>query len=163
MILVALGANVAGPAGPPRAQLEAALAELERGGIAVLRHSRFYRSPAWPDPADPPFVNAVAEIATALPPAALMGVLHAIEEGLGRRRSRANAPRPIDLDLLDYDGIVCLEGTGPFLPHPRLAERAFVLRPLADVAPGWRHPVSGRPVAALIADLPAGATAEPLE
>lgn len=163
MILVALGANLPGPAGTPRAQLEAALAELARRGVRVLRASRFWRTPAWPDPSDPPFVNAVAEIATDLPPARLLALLHAIEAGLGRRRDRPNAPRPIDLDLIDHDGLVSRDAVAPVLPHPRLAERAFVLLPLADVAPDWRHPVSGLGVRALIAALPPGAVAEPLE
>ena len=163
MILIALGANLAGSAGPPPAQLAAALAELERRGVAVRRCSRFFRSPAWPDPADPPFVNAVAEVESSLTPQTLLALLHEVEAALGRRRTRPNAPRPIDLDLLDYNGIVRTGGTGPVLPHPRLAERAFVLLPLAEIAPDWRHPVSGRSLAALVAGLPAGATAEPLD
>lgn len=162
--LVALGANLAGPAGPPRAQLEAALEALEARGIPVVARSRFWRSPAWPDPADPAFVNAVAIVATDLGPAALMAVLHEVEAGLGRRRGAPNAPRTIDLDLVDHGGMVSDGGDGgPILPHPRLAARAFVLRPLADVAPGWHDPRSGRSLDELLAWLPADAIAEPLD
>jgi 2-amino-4-hydroxy-6-hydroxymethyldihydropteridine diphosphokinase len=158
-IYIALGANLPGPAGPPRATLEAALARLEAAGVRVVRRSRWYRSPAWPDPAEPEFVNAVAEVETALTPPALLALLHEIEVALGRARSAPNAPRAIDLDLLDHHGAV--EAGPPALPHPRLHRRAFVLLPLAEIAPGWRHPVSRRSVAELIAALPPGTHAEP--
>lgn len=162
--LVALGANLPGPAGPPRAQLDAALAALEARGVAILLRSRFFRSAAWPDPADPPFVNAVALVETTLEPRALMALLHEVEAALGRRRGAPNAPRTLDLDLIDHGGRV-LDGAdgGPVLPHPRLAGRAFVLRPLADVAPGWRDPRDGRALAELLAALPPDAVAEPID
>ena len=109
--------------------------------------SSLYESPAWPDPSDPPFVNAVAEIGTNLSPEALLAALHALEAGFGRRRSVRNAPRTLDLDLLAYhDEVRPHEAGGAgglVLPHPRLAERAFVTVPLAEIAPRWRHPVTG--------------------
>jgi len=151
MILIALGANLLSSAGEPAATLQAALAALETRGADVQAVSRFYATPAWPDPNDPPFVNAVARIETALPPRELLATLHDVEIAFGRRRSERNAPRTLDLDLLDYDGRV--EFGPPELPHPRMAQRGFVLIPLADVAPEWRHPVTGRNVQSLIADL----------
>jgi 2-amino-4-hydroxy-6-hydroxymethyldihydropteridine diphosphokinase len=106
--------------------------------------SSLYESPAWPDPSDPPFVNAVAEIETDMGPEALLAALHAIEAGFGRRRSLRNAPRTLDLDLLAYhDEVRAGAGGGLVLPHPRIAERAFVLVPLAEIAPGWLCPVTG--------------------
>jgi 2-amino-4-hydroxy-6-hydroxymethyldihydropteridine diphosphokinase len=120
--------------------------------IRVLKVSPFYRTPAWPDPSDPPFVNAVALVQTPLGPPGLLQALHGIEAAFGRERSRPNAPRTLDLDLIDYDGRV--EDGPPLLPHPRVTARAFVLRPLADVAPGWTHPVTRQSVAALLAALP---------
>ncbi len=164
MILIALGSNLAGPAGPPAAQLDAALAALAARGVVVERRSRWWRSVAWPDPADPPFVNGVARVRTELPPASLLAELHAVEAMLGRRRGRENAPRSIDLDLLDHDGLIAAgaEG-GPVLPHPRLATRGFVLLPLREVAPDWRHPVSGIDIADLIAALPAQDGMEPID
>ena len=148
-ILIALGANIAGPAGPPLSALQAALAALEKSGIAVLRLSAFYETRAWPNPADPPFINAVAAIDTALEPFALLARLHELETSLGRKRSAANAPRTLDLDLLDYRRRV--EEGAVILPHPRLGERRFVLEPLAEVSPQWRHPVSGQSVELLLA------------
>jgi len=150
-ILIALGANIAGPAGPPLSTLKAALNALENRGVSIQRVSAFYETPAWPDAGDPPFVNAVSTIVTELQPLALMTLLHDVETSLGRKRSAPNAPRSLDLDLLDYHGQI-LEG--PLrLPHPRLAQRRFVLEPLAGLAPGWRHPVSGLTAAQLLGSL----------
>lgn len=151
MILVALGANLPSKAGPPRATLGAALAALAVSGVQIESVSAFYETEAWPDPDDPVFVNAVARISTELPPRELMTVLHEIETSFGRKRSEKNSPRTLDLDLIDYDGRV--EEGPPTLPHPRAGGRAFVLVPLKDVAPDWRHPVTGETVEALLAKL----------
>ncbi|HTT97323.1 MAG TPA: 2-amino-4-hydroxy-6-hydroxymethyldihydropteridine diphosphokinase [Rhizomicrobium sp.] len=152
MVLIALGANLPSQIGPPHGTLRAVLERLPQHGIEVLRVSAFYESEAWPDPSDPPFVNAVALVKTELPPSVLMATLHEIEEAFGRKRSTPNAPRTIDLDLIDYDGRV--EEGPPRLPHPRMESRAFVLVPLCDIAREWRHPVSHKTVAELIAALP---------
>ena len=152
VILIALGANVPSPAGQPAETLVAALRELARRGITIERQSGFYRNPAWPDPRDPPFINAVASVSTGLSPAALLDVLHEVEAQFGRTRAAPNAPRTLDLDLLDYNGTV--QAGPPSLPHPRMQDRAFVLVPLRDVAPDWRHPVTGQSVTDLIAALP---------
>jgi 2-amino-4-hydroxy-6-hydroxymethyldihydropteridine diphosphokinase len=118
----------------------------------VKRVSSLYESPAWPDPADPAFINAIAEIETSLPPEALLAGLHAIEAGFGRRRSVRNAPRSLDLDLIAYHNeIRGGEDADLILPHPRLSGRAFVLAPLLEVAPDWRHPVSGETAAEMAA------------
>jgi len=148
MILIGLGSNLSSQAGGPTETLAAALAELGRRGVSIVSRSRFYRSAAWPDPSDPSFVNAVALVETALDPSALLKLLHAVEGTFGRKRARPNAPRTLDLDILDYEGRV--ENGPPVLPHPRLDDRLFVLVPLRDVAPRWRHPVSGRSVNELI-------------
>jgi 2-amino-4-hydroxy-6-hydroxymethyldihydropteridine diphosphokinase len=152
VILIALGANLPSTAGPPAATLKSALVRLAEQGVKIRSVSSFYESPAWPDPADPKFVNAVAVVETALQPVELLALLHGIETAHGRLRSTVNAPRSLDLDLLDYDGRLISDGVT--LPHPRLAQRAFVLVPLAEIAPAWRHPVTGQSVGELLDGLP---------
>ena len=151
MILIALGANLPSAAGTPRDTLRAALASLSARGITVERLSGFYLSDAWPDPADPPFVNAVASVRTTLSPDELLRVLHGVEAEFGRKPGPRNAPRPLDLDIVDYEGRI--EQGDPELPHPRMGDRAFVLVPLREIAPEWRHPVNGLTVGELIAAL----------
>lgn len=163
MILIAFGSNLSHYGKAPVDVITSALqsfAPIARVGII----SRLYRSPAWPDPADPGFINGVAQIETALAPEALLAALHAIEAGFGRRRSRPNAPRTLDLDIIDYDGRVrAADAASPLiLPHPALGTRDFVLLPLAEIAPDWRHPVTAETVGDLIRALPA-ITARPLD
>lgn len=152
MILIALGANLPSHAGTPAENVRAALGVLERKGIRPVTISPLYASPAWPDPNDPEYVNGVASVETSLEPQALIVCLHEVESLFGRTRNEKNAPRPLDLDILDYAGRIC--AANPVLPHPRLQTRAFVLLPLRDVAPDWHHPVSGKSVSELIATLP---------
>jgi len=110
----------------------------------------------------PWYVNVVAEISTSLSADDLLMTLHEIEDLFGRVRSVPNAPRLIDLDLLDYRGETAARGTGrAILPHPRMAGRAFVLLPLADLAPAWRHPLSGAAIHDLLKALPADQVAQP--
>ncbi|MEE8546129.1 MAG: 2-amino-4-hydroxy-6-hydroxymethyldihydropteridine diphosphokinase [Alphaproteobacteria bacterium] len=167
MILVSLGANLpSSEHGPPQATLEAALAAIEAAGVAVSTRSRWYRSRPVPPSAQPWFVNAVAALATALEPVPLMAFLHEVERRFGRRRGRRWEARVIDLDLLAYHELILRPSKGSgglVLPHPRLHERAFVLRPLAEVTPDWRHPESGLGVAELIRGLSPDQIAEPLE
>jgi 2-amino-4-hydroxy-6-hydroxymethyldihydropteridine diphosphokinase len=151
VILIALGANLPSLAGPPAATLAAALARLETLSVKILRRSSFYETPAWPDPGQPAFVNAVAAVETALQPVELLALLHGVETAFGRMRSATNAPRTLDIDLLDHDG--CVMSDGVSLPHPRIAERSFVLAPLAEVAPDWRHPITGQGAGELLAEL----------
>lgn len=157
MILIALGANLPSARyGRPRATLAAALDMLERKGIAVTARSGWYESAPVPPSDQPWFVNAVAVVSTACAPAILMRHLHDIEAALGRVRSDSqNAPRAADLDLIAYGPWVSAPGDWPALPHPRMVERAFVLKPLAEVAPDWHHPQTGELVAELIRRLPA--------
>jgi len=163
-VFMGLGANLPHPLySTPMQTLEAALTALGPLGVKVLRVSPWYRTAPVPASDQPLYVNAVAELVTDLPADRLLGAFHAVEEAFGRVRSVPNAPRWIDLDLLDFRGEIAAGGPGrATLPHPRLAERAFVLRPLADLAPDWRHPVSGASMAALLAALPPGQATERL-
>jgi len=161
MILLGLGANLPSAAGPPIATLEAALAQLEASGVRIVARSRWFRTAPVPPSDQAWFVNAVAHLEASLAPMDLLALLHKVEHGFGRRRAARNEARSLDLDLLDYDGQV-LDTPGLVLPHPRLHLRAFVLLPLRDVAPGWRHPVLGETVSELIAKLPDDQIAAPL-
>jgi 2-amino-4-hydroxy-6-hydroxymethyldihydropteridine diphosphokinase len=156
-IFIALGANLSHERfGSPRQTLEAALATLDRRGIRTVRVSPWYRTAPVPVSDQPWYVNAVAEVMSALSADDLLAELHAVEADFGRARSVPNAARPIDLDLLDFHGEIAVGGRGrAILPHPRMTERAFVLLPLADLAPQWRHPASGLPIRTLIENLPA--------
>jgi 2-amino-4-hydroxy-6-hydroxymethyldihydropteridine diphosphokinase len=151
-ILIALGANMPSRAGPPAQTLKAALDALGSAGVSVLKVSSILETAAWPDPSDPPFANAVAMVQTPLEPFALLELLHAIETAFGRVRSRPNAPRTLDLDLLAHGGTIA-DGPRLELPHPRMATRRFVLEPLAQIAPHWRHPVTGLTAEQMLARL----------
>jgi 2-amino-4-hydroxy-6-hydroxymethyldihydropteridine diphosphokinase len=154
-IYIGLGANLPSAAGDPVATLELALNDIAAAGISILRRSPWYASAPVPRADDQPwYVNGVVEVATALDPAALLAVLQGLEARSGRVRSVANAPRPLDLDVIAYGAVVNSGPNPPLLPHPRMDVRAFVLLPLQAIAPDWRHPVTGRHVGELISDLP---------
>jgi len=161
MILIGLGANLPSAVGGPQQTLEAALTELEMWGVHVIARSRWYRTAPVPRSDQPWFVNGVARIETMLSPGTLLALLRRAEQKFGRRRSVANAARTLDLDIIDYNGRV--ENLPELvLPHPRMQDRAFVLRPLAEIAPGWRHPILGKAVETLISELAPGQNAEPI-
>ena len=163
VILIGLGANLPSPRyGPPAETLRAALSALEEAGITITARSRFYESAPVPVSDQPWFVNCVVAVRTALRPHPLLHCLLSIERGFGRIRGTANAARVLDLDLLAYDDVVFDGENGLRLPHPRMHERAFVLLPLAEIAPGWRHPESGSPLSRLIEALAGNQTARPL-
>ena len=161
MILVALGSNKAGPWGSPRQTVERALSELAQHGTKVEAASRLLVSAPFGRTDQAPFINAVAILLTELSPEALMARLHDIERSAGRHRITHWGPRTLDLDLLDYNGRVQIAATGPILPHPGIAERIFVLKPIAELAPGWLHPVFKESAADLLRKLdPTGEGAE---
>jgi 2-amino-4-hydroxy-6-hydroxymethyldihydropteridine diphosphokinase len=163
MILIALGSNLPGPTGGPRETLERALAAFPKAGLGLLARSPWYRSAPVPPSDQPWFVNGVARVTCdTADPADLLDRLHTLEADFGRKRDGTpNAARTLDLDLLDMDGMVRTDA--PILPHPRMTARAFVLLPLADVAPDWRHPVGGQAIATLIAALGAHEEIERIE
>lgn len=156
--IIALGSNLpAADGAPPLAVCRRALGGISGAIGPVVAHSSWYLSEPVPASSQPWFINGVAVSRTSLGPAAVMAALHGLEEAAGRRRRQRWEARVLDLDLLSYDDQVWDEGEGGLvLPHPRLAERAFVLMPLADVVANWRHPGNGRAVADMLAELPTG-------
>jgi 2-amino-4-hydroxy-6-hydroxymethyldihydropteridine diphosphokinase len=160
VILIGIGGNLTTPQfGPPLATLAAALVALEAEGIGIVTRSTWYRSEPVPRSDQPWFINAVASLTTGLSARDLLAVLQMIEGQFGRVRGKRNAARVLDLDLLDYHGEVT-ETTALVLPHPRLHQRRFVLTPLAEIAPDWRHPLSGLTAEQLLSRL---ATEQPVE
>lgn len=140
---ISLGGNIPWNGLTGGSLFAAALGALAQAGFHVTRVSRVWVGPAWPDPADPLFFNAVAEGRWGGGASDLLKLLLATEEAFGRRRSVRNAQRTLDLDLLDMEG-----GRGRFepdlvVPHPRLSVRPFILGPLSEAAPDWRHPDTG--------------------
>lgn len=149
---VALGSNLDNP----RQQVLDAIAAL--AGLPdtrLLRRSALYLTPPWGVLQQPPFVNAAVELDTGLSPGALLQALLSIEQAAGRVRAERNGPRTLDLDLLHVDGVQ-LDSPELTLPHPRMAERAFVLLPLNDVAPGLSLPGLGTVAELLAAIDPVG-------
>ncbi len=161
-ILIGIGANLPSVHGSPLESCIAALNSLGDMSIRVVCQSRWYRSAPIPMSTQPWFVNGVAAVECRLDPAALLKALHEVENRFGRVRPGPAAPRTLDLDLLDYRGLLRDGPAPPELPHPRLGDRAFVLLPLSEIAPEWVHPRSGETIASLIGALDPGQTAEPI-
>ena len=177
--LISLGSNAKSDFGDVR---EAVLKARDRVGEALeneTKLSKLYRTPAFPAGAGPDFVNAALVIRTELTPGEILVRLHEIEAEAGRKRDQRWGPRSLDLDLLGWGDAVLPDRAGYarwrdlplerqmqeapeqlILPHPRLEDRSFVLVPLADVAPGWRHPVLGLTVRQMRDARPPGERAE---
>ena len=148
MIIIALGSNLTGPWGSPTTTVTRAIAELADRNIRILKSSQLFLTAPFGVTNQPDFVNAVIAVSTAMPPQSLMRVLHDIERCAGRKRLKRWGPRTLDLDLLDYHGRILAPRTRSIkplvLPHPGIELRSFVLCPLMEIAPQWKHPVSHR-------------------
>lgn len=177
--LIALGSNLPRDTALSKGIVIQAVAEIARRFGSAPQLSRFYATPAFPPGSGPDFVNAALVIPWADTPEALLDLLHEIEEAFGRTRTDRWEARVLDLDLIALGQAVrpdaetqaewralpldraAQETPGTLiLPHPRLQERAFVLVPLADVAPDWRHPLTGESVREMLEALPAEDLAE---
>jgi 2-amino-4-hydroxy-6-hydroxymethyldihydropteridine diphosphokinase len=152
---------MAGGFASSEALLEAALARFPEAGLPVVARSGWWRSAAWPDPDQPEYRNGVALVEATQPPQAVLEALFSIERSFDRMRAARNAPRTLDLDLIAY-GRRVVDAPGLRLPHPRAHERLFVMGPLAEIAPGWVHPVLGRTAAELAARASVGTDAAPI-
>lgn len=174
LIIVALGANVTSHVGKPYETLQIALKLINQREFDVLRVSSWWRSPAFPAESGGDFVNAIASLRSALLPSDILRQFHEVEAELGRVRQKRWEPRSCDLDLIAYGyqvapdmaeverlmalGLTAIDQPPPdqlILPHPRMHERGFVLAPMAEVAPDWRHPILGKTTAEMLAALPA--------
>jgi 2-amino-4-hydroxy-6-hydroxymethyldihydropteridine diphosphokinase len=164
-ILVGLGANLTSPVGAPEQTIRAAISYLEKGYIEDVRVSSYYRSTPVPATGQPDFVNVVLVATTSLAAQALLDLFQATETQYGRRPAERWSARTLDIDLLAYgNGILpnadswndvvsdpdpAATLSAPVVPHPRLHKRAFVVKPLIDIAPEWRHPVLGKTISDL--------------
>jgi 2-amino-4-hydroxy-6-hydroxymethyldihydropteridine diphosphokinase len=157
MILIALGSNLTGPWGTPRQTLQRALEEMKHHNITVEKVSTLIETSPFGVTNQPNFVNAVAIVDTALAPEALMQALHMIEKRAGRKRLKRWGPRTLDLDLLDYYGLLRKQRRTSIkplvLPHPGILLREFVLVPLVEIAPQWKHPVTRQSAALTLRQL----------
>lgn len=177
--LVALGGNIPSDAGPPAETLRAGLEHLSDQGVVIHAVSRFFKTPCFPAGAGPDYVNAAAKLGYSGDAIDLLEILHATESIFGRTRTERWGRRTLDLDLIAAGDMV-LPDAATFdawhrlpadaqterapdqliLPHPRVQDRAFVLVPLAEVAPDWCHPVLKQSVAQLLEALPDHAKSE---
>ncbi|WP_050928615.1 2-amino-4-hydroxy-6-hydroxymethyldihydropteridine diphosphokinase [Aestuariivita boseongensis] len=171
--LVALGSNLPDPEGDPTSNLKRALMEMASEGLVIRSVSRFFETPCFPAGAGPDYVNAAVSVGSSLDPRGILEALHRVEARMGRTRDTRWGMRTLDLDLIAVGDAVLPDAEtvqswmdlpaeeqklrapdALVLPHPRLADRAFVLTPLADIAPDWRHPLSGLSVREMLAALP---------
>ncbi len=164
-LLLALGSNASGCWGEPLATLLRAREELGQVGVRIVRTSNLYRTKPLGGSPQSPYLNAVLQAEAHIAPGSLLRVLKHMERRAGRRHTRPMAPRALDIDILDYGGRRI--GWPPLsrvrgrliLPHPELHARSFVLVPLLDVAPTWRHPVMGEAARTLLSRLGSAARA----
>jgi 2-amino-4-hydroxy-6-hydroxymethyldihydropteridine diphosphokinase len=171
-MLIAAGANLPSPVGAPEKTVDFALARLAERGHVIRAVSRYFRTPCFPAGAGPDYVNAALVLDTDAAPAELLADLHRVEAECARERIQRWGMRTLDLDLLaDGDRVLPDAQTQArwrdldpaeqrrqapdrlILPHPRIQDRAFVLVPLADIAPGWRHPGLGLTVQQMLGRL----------
>jgi 2-amino-4-hydroxy-6-hydroxymethyldihydropteridine diphosphokinase len=160
-VIVALGGNMAGDYGSSEALLEAALARFAQAGLPVVRRSSWWSSAAWPDPTANEYRNGVVLVEAVKGPEETIRTLFGIENAFGRRRGEKNAARTLDLDLIAH-GRTRMDTPRLQLPHPRAHERLFVMGPLAEIAPAWRHPVLGETARILAAKAGVGRDARPV-
>jgi 2-amino-4-hydroxy-6-hydroxymethyldihydropteridine diphosphokinase len=159
-VLIALGSNLAGGFDGREALLEAALGRFADVELTVVKRSSWWRSASWPDPSLPDYLNGLALVETSLGPPETLAALRRLERAFGRAPGPRDAPRTLDLDLIAY-GRSVVDEQELILPHPRAHERLFVMGPLAEIAPGWVHPVLGETAAALAQKASIGLDARP--
>ena len=148
---LAIGSNL----GNKINNIEIAKFELEKYKIKILKTSSNYISDSWPDPSKPKYINIILKVKTSLKPIELLRICNLIEVKLGRIRSKKNAPRTCDIDIIDYENkLLNKKNSKLILPHPRMIKRNFVLLPLFEVNKSWKHPKLKINIVNLINSLP---------
>ena len=153
MIILGIGSNLPSSFGDRFRNIEIVITYLEKYNIKVTKRSSFYETPSYPDKENPKFINIIIEIETHLNPTDLASVLIFIEEMLQRKRIKKNDPRTCDIDIIDYKGEIInfnYKNLEFSVPHKKLADRNFVLIPLAEILPQWKHPKTKDDISVLI-------------
>ena len=156
MIFLGLGSNLPSKYGDRFANINLAISCLDGYGIKVIKKSSFYETPSYPNNENPKFINAIILVETTLPPVDLMSVLIFIEKKLERKRGKKNDPRTCDIDIIDYNSEILnlrynnIELT---VPHKELTSRNFILFPLQEISPMWRHPKTKEFISVLLQKL----------
>ena len=159
MILIGLGSNMTGPWGAPRDCVCRAVEVLGQHPFELVSASSLIETTPYGVPDQPTYINAVAQIETHLLPLDLLQALREVERSAGRKRHVRWGARTLDLDILDYNGMVLKQGIEKttdadlVLPHPAISDREFVLAPIAEIAPRWTHPVTGQTARSMLAAL----------
>ena len=156
MIILALGSNLQSKFGNRFQNIELAISKLKKNQIHIIKQSSFYETPCYPNKEDPKFINIVVEIKTDFSPEKLASILIKIEEELARKRKNKNDPRTIDIDILDFKQMAInfnYHNLKFIVPHKELSKRNFVLYPLIEILPEWKHPVSNCHIHLLIDNL----------
>ena len=157
MIYVGIGSNLSSKGcSTPYQTVLSAIKHFPKFGLKVCKQSDWYESEPVPVSSQPWFINGVVEISSTKGAASILKTLHSIEDLFGRIRGELNAARTLDLDLLDYKGMVVKDNPNLILPHPRINERAFVILPLQDICPEWRSPITTQKLSELVELLPEG-------
>jgi len=156
MIYLALGSNLSSSFGSRFKNINLAIYHLKKNKIYVIKKSSFFETPSYPDKKNPRFINVVVSVKTKLSPTNLMNVLISIEKKLERQRAKKNDPRTCDIDIIDFNKKILNFKFNNFnlnIPHKKLVHRNFVLYPLMEIAPKWKHPKTKVIIASLIEKL----------
>jgi 2-amino-4-hydroxy-6-hydroxymethyldihydropteridine diphosphokinase len=157
MIILGLGSNLSSKYGDRFKNIELALSLLESNNIKIVKKSSFYESLSYPNKNNPKFINMVVLVQTHLKPLDLMTLILSIEKKLERLRKKKNDPRTCDIDIIDYNSEIVeftFRDTNFLSPHISLSNRNFVLYPIKEILPTWKHPATNESIDILISKLP---------
>ena len=153
MILLGLGSNLSSSFGDRFENIKLAILHLESYNIKIEKKSSFYESPSYPDKKNPKFINVVIQISTHLPAIDLASVLLFIETKLESKRNQKNDPRTCDIDIIDYNNQIMnfkYDNLDFFVPHKKISTRNFVLFPIQEILPEWKHPITNESIKLMI-------------